>query len=282
MAGNFREIALNARRARFIADHWEDETGMSNLDVTFEVGVCIRKKIEDLMEKRPEFRAKLAALHEEVMTKEFWNSLAENMEGTRFAVCGLDFKIFEYNSSLKPLWRLETYDSQPMAEPPPAAYAPPPSPSPISAPVRPRRQRKWGCHPIGCLGRLGKFLIKLLLPAWLIMYAVKLWSPPYGDAPKPEVEATTVAGQKPVTEAEAKKGAGARDGTLAVGTRVVAKKVVPVYRLNAEKKPVVAGRVPPGGVLEVTGVVNAKVVRVSVELPNGKTAKGMAKVADLE
>lgn len=44
----------------------------------------------------------------------------------------------------------------------------------------------------------------------------------------------------------------------------------------------VAGRVPPGGVLEVIGVVNAKVVRVSVALPNGKTAKGMAKVADLE
>lgn len=34
-------------------------------------------------------------------------------------------------------------------------------------------------------------------------------------------------------------------------------------------------------VIEVTGAVNAKVVKVSVELPNGKTTKGMAKVADL-
>ena len=139
---------------------------------------------------------------------------------------------------------------------------------------------------MGCLGRLvkwiAKLLVRLLLLAWLVWYASKLWQAPAGDAPKPEVAAMTVAEQKPGTEAEAKKGAEVQGGTLAVGTRVVAKKVVPVYRLNAEKKPVVAGRVPPGGVLEVTEVVNAKVVRVSVELPNGKTAKGMAKVADLE
>lgn len=43
-----------------------------------------------------------------------------------------------------------------------------------------------------------------------------------------------------------------------------------------------AGQVPPGRMLEVTGAVNAKVVRVSVELPNGKKGKGMARVADLE
>lgn len=39
---------------------------------------------------------------------------------------------------------------------------------------------------------------------------------------------------------------------------------------------------PPGTVVEVTGAVNAKVVRVSVELPNGKKGKGLARVADLE
>ncbi|MBP5786280.1 MAG: hypothetical protein J6Y19_00445 [Kiritimatiellae bacterium] len=119
--------------------------------------------------------------------------------------------------------------------------------------------------------------MKLLLPIGLLLFVIHLWNPPAGDAPKPD-------SAKPKTAVAEKKASEEKRGTeaLAVGTRVVAKKVVPVYRLNAEKKPVVVGRVPPGGVLEVTGVVNAKVVRVSVELPNGKTAKGMAKVADLE
>lgn len=43
-----------------------------------------------------------------------------------------------------------------------------------------------------------------------------------------------------------------------------------------------AGRVPAGTVVEVTGAGNAKVVKVAVELPNGKKDKGMARVADLE
>lgn len=42
-----------------------------------------------------------------------------------------------------------------------------------------------------------------------------------------------------------------------------------------------AGRMPPGTVVDVTGAVNAKVVRVSVELPNGKKGKGLARMADL-
>lgn len=282
---SIRTIALNARRARFIVDHWEDEQGLPNLDISFEVG-CVRKKIEDLTTERPEFGAGFAELHEEVAKKEFWENLAENMVGTQFEACGLSFKKFTYDSSLKPLWELEVSEPLPVEEAPFAGSSPLPPPSPPSAPVPLRRERRRRFQPMGCLGRLikliAKLLVRLLLLAWLGWYASKLWHAPAGDTPKLEVEATTGAGQKPVTEAEAKKGAGARDGTLAVGTRVVAKKVVPVYRLNAEKKPVVAGRVPPGGVLEVTGVVNAKVVRVSVALPNGKTAKGMAEVADLE
>ena len=103
------------------------------------------------------------------------------------------------------------------------------------------------------------------------------------EAPKPEpAEPKPVVAEK---KAEAQPKAAAAEqpaGTLAIGTRVVAKKAIPIYRLNEERKPVVAGRVPAGTVLEVTGTVNAKVVRVSVELPNGKKGKGMARVADLE
>ena len=127
---------------------------------------------------------------------------------------------------------------------------------------------------------MGKFFLKLLLPAWLVMYTVKLWSPPYGDAPKPEVVVEKPVPSNPVAKKDVD--GGRQDAALAVGTRVVAKKEIPIYRFNEEKKPVVAGRVPPGTVVEVTGAVNAKVVRVSVELPNGKKGKGMARVPDLE
>lgn len=268
MAGDIREIAINARRVRFMAEHWDDE--QIGLDVAFEVG-CVRRKIEDLMKKRPEFRTKLAVLHEEVGTKEFWENLAVNMEGTHFAVCGLEFQVFEYYSALKPLWRLEGYETH-SAGGMPSGWS-----GQASASSSPRRKRKWGCHPIGCLGRLFKFFLKLLLPVWLILFAVHLWRPPAGDTPKPEP-----AKPKPVV-AEQKKAEEKREaGALAVGTRVMAKKEIAIFRFNEEKNPVVAGRVPPGTVVEVTGTVNAKVVRVTVTLPNGKKGKGMAKVSDLE
>lgn len=259
MAGDIREIAINARRARFMAQHWDDE--QIGLDVAFEVG-CVRRKIEELMKGRPEFRAKLAVLHEEVGTKEFWENLAVNIEGTHFAACGLEFQIFEYYSALKPLWGLESYESHPSGGMSSGAS---------------RRSRKWGCHPIVCLGRVGKLLLKLVLPVWLILFAVHLWSPLTGDAPKPEPEKA-----KPAV-AEEKALEGKRETrALAVGTRVAAKKEIAIYRFNEEKKPVVAGRVPPGTVVEVTGAGNAKVVQVSVKLPNGKKGKGLARVADLE
>lgn len=301
-AADHRRIAVNARRAKYFVEHWDDEQNVwgsgrvhpLSEEVASEVGT-IRWTIEELMKNQPELREKLALLHKEMGTKEFWENLADNMVGTKLEVCGLGFKQLTYISDWKPLWELEVDEPSPNEEvspdvsspPPMVPYAsqstlPPPQLPPPVAPPHPKQPRKWGCHPIGCFGRLLKFFLKLLLPIWLLLFVIHLWSPPAGDAPKPEVEATPDAGQKPVTEAEAKKGALDQEGSLAVGTRVVAKKVVPVYRLNAEKKPVVAGRVPPGGVLEVTGAVNAKVVRVSVELPNGKTAKGMAKVADLE
>ena len=267
MAGNIREIAINARRARFMADHWVDEQGQPNLDVSFEVA-CVRRKIEELMKGRPEFRAKLAQLDEVVATREFWENLAVSIDGTHFAVCGLEFQIFEYYSALKPLWGLEVYESHPSGG--------------MSSDL-PRQKRKWGCHPIGCLGRVGKLLLKLVLPVWLVLYAIHLWSPPAGDAPKPEPEKPKPVVAEKKAEAQPKAAAAEQPaGTLAIGTRVVAKKAIPIYRLNEEKKPVVAGRVPAGTVLEVTGTVNAKVVRVSVELPNGKKGKGMARVADLE
>lgn len=287
MSNDTREIALNARRARFIADHWEDELPAPGypFEMPFSSAIAGEIGLMDVViqgywkKLHPDMARELEELHQQMTTKEFWEYLARYMEGTRFDACGLTFKEFTYRSALQPLWRLEEYAPRPVAEPPSAAYAPPPPPSPVSAPVR---HKKWGCHPIGCLGRTFKLLFKLLLPVWLIVYTVKLWQPPYGDAPKPEDAATKAMETEAVAKAKEKKGAEVQGGTLAVGTRVVAKKVVPVYRLNAEKKPVVVGRVPPGGVLEVTGVVNAKVVRVSVELPNGKTAKGLAKVADLE
>ena len=243
MTGDIREIAINSRRARFMADHWEDEQGQPNLDVTFEVA-CVRRKIEDLMKKRPEFRAKLAEMDEAVATKEFWENLAANIEGTHFAVCGLEFQIFEYYSALKPLWRLEGHESH-------SGSGGTSSSSHFSTSFPPRQKRKWGCHPIGCLGRMGKFFLKLLLPAWLVMYTVKLWSPPYGDAPKPEVVVEKPVPSNPVAKKDVD--GGRQEAALAVGTRVVAKKDIPIYRFNEEKKPVVAGRVPPGTVVEVTG-----------------------------
>lgn len=265
MAGDIREIAINARRARFMAEHWDDE--QIGLDVAFEVG-CVRRKIEDLMKKRPEFRTKLAVLHEEVGTKEFWENLAVSIDGTHFAVCGLEFQIFEYYSALKPLWSLEVYESHPSGG--------------MSSDL-PRQKRKWGCHPIGCLGRVGKLLLKLVLPVWLVLYAIHLWSPPAGDAPKPEPEKPKPVVAEKQAEAQPKAPTAEHPaGPLTVGARVVAKKETPIYRLNAEKKPVVAGRVPSGTVVEVTGVVNAKVVRVSVKLPNGKKGTGLVRVSDLE
>ena len=262
MAHDVRTIVLNARRARYIADHlWNEAAGEPDDGVILEISL-IRTKIEHLMGTRPEFREKLAVLYQEMTTIEFWNNLAANMEGTHFAVCGLEFQNLMYPSALRALWDLDENDS-----------------SASTSSARSRWKRKWGCHPIGCLGRMGKLCLKLLLPAWLIMYTVKLWSPPYGDAQKQKVSATKIAEQTVARKGQEAVQVG---GALAVGTRVVAKKEIPIYRFNEEKTPVVAGRVPPGTVVEVMGAGNAKVVRVSVELPNGKKGKGLARVADLE
>lgn len=251
-----RRIAVNARRAKYIVGHWNDETvmrGKSGHGMTFAKGVafeikCIQDEIDRAIEKvsgeNPQLEWKFLELRETVETKEFWKDLAANMKGTEVVACGLRFSRFEYDSYLKPFWKLE-----------------------VGA------KRRW----------LKKNALKLFLGAFLVWYAIHLWSPPAGDEPKPEP-----AKPKPVVaekKAEAQPKAPTAEqpaGTLAVGTRVVAKKAVPIYRLDAEKKPVVAGRVPPGTVVEVTGAVNAKVVRVSVELPNGKKGKGMARVPDLE
>ncbi len=292
-----RRIAVNARRAKYFVEHWDAEQNVwgsgrvhpISEEVASEVDT-IRWQIKELMKIQPELREKLEILHEEMGKKEFWKNLADNMVGTKLEACGLGFKQLTYLSDWKPLWELEVDEPSPKDEVPPDVSSPSPMvphssqstlpapqlPLPV-APFHPERKRKWGCHPIGCLGRLFKLFLKLLLPIGLLLFVIHLWNPPAGDAPKPD-------SAKPKTAVAEKKAPEEKRGTeaLAVGTRVVAKKVVPVYRLNAEKKPVVAGRVPPGGALEVTGVVNAKVVRVSVELPNGKTAKGMAKVADLE
>jgi endonuclease YncB( thermonuclease family) len=55
----------------------------------------------------------------------------------------------------------------------------------------------------------------------------------------------------------------------------------PIYRLDADNRPVVAGHVPPGTVLKISGNLNPNVVRVSFDLPNGRTIRGMARVVDL-
>ena len=58
-------------------------------------------------------------------------------------------------------------------------------------------------------------------------------------------------------------------------------KPVAIYRFDENKRPVVAGHAPAGTVVTVTGKLNAKVVRVACELPNGRKAQGMARLADL-
>jgi hypothetical protein len=266
MANNMREIELNARRARYITDHlWDATAGKPNKDAILEIGL-IRAKIERLMETRPELRAKLAVLYEDVTTEKFWDNLADSMEGTHFAVCGLDFPNFVYPSALRPLWDLGENDSL------------------SSALARSRPKRKWGFHPIGCFGKLIKLFFKLLLPAWLVLFAIHLWSPPAGDAPKPEP-----AKPKPAASVAAAKSAAGRptagqtqQGAQVGGKRFVVKQPLPIYRLDEEKHPVVAARIPAGSVVRVTGNLNAKVARVEVELPNGRKGKGLARLVDLQ
>lgn len=245
-----KRIALNVRRAKFVVAHWNDKRAMkgkSGHGMTFAEAVdfeikCIREEIDRAIEKvsieRPELHWKFVELRETVATKTFWDDLAANMKGTEVVACGLRFPRFEYVSYQKSFWKLE-----------------------VGA------KRRW----------LKKNALKLFGVAFLVWYAIHLWSPPAGDAPKPEpVKLKSAVAEKKTPAAKPNAGA------LAVGTRVVAKKEIPIYRFNEEKKPVVAGRVPPGTVLEVTGAGNAKVVQVSVELPNGKRGKGMVRVADLE
>jgi hypothetical protein len=276
MAGDIREITINARRARFMADHWEDEQGLPNLDVSFEVG-CVRRKIEGLMEMQPEFRAKLAALHEEVATKVFWEYLARSMVGTQIEACGMTIKELKYYSTLKPLWGLEEHEPRPMMEPPIPS-------SSTSAPTRSRRRRKW--NPVGCLGAVFRFffksIVRLVLVGWLVWYAVKLWSPPAGDAPAPEAAKPKPAAQasKVVAGPVAKKPE--TKAPQAGGRRIVLEKPVAIYRFDENKRPVVAGHAPAGTVVTVTGKLNAKAVRVVCELPDGRKAQGMARMADLQ
>lgn len=251
-----KRIALNVRRAKFVVAHWDDERtmkGKAGHGMTFAKAVafeikCIQDEIDRAIEKvsreRPGLQWKIVELRETVATKSFWKDLAANMKGTEVVACGLRFSRFEYVSYLKPFWKLE-----------------------VGA------KRRW-------FKRNG---FKLFFGAFLVWYAFKLWSPPPGDAsaPVPSKAKATVQASKGTAVPAAEKRPEGREGVLAVGARVVAKKAVPIYRLDAEKKPVVAGQVPPGTVVEVTGAGNGKVVRVSVELPNGKKGKGLARVADL-
>ena len=282
-----RDIAINARRAKYFVDHWEDEQLCA--EVAAEVRK-IRRLIEERMELRPEFQEELSTLHNEMGKKEFWENLAENMVGTEFEACGLRFKKFTYDSSLKPLWELEVSEPPPPEEPPYDTPASPPTFSytlpvaPPPLPARPRRKWKWGFHPIGCLGTLVKLFFKLLLPAWLVLFAIHLWSPPAGDAPKPEPAkpkpTASVAAAKPVA---GRPTAGRAQQVPTVGgKRFVVKQPLPIYRLDEEKHPVVAARVPAGSVVKVTGNLNAKVARVEVELPNGRKGKGLARLVDLQ
>ena len=90
---------------------------------------------------------KFIELRETVATKSFWKDLAANMKGTEVVACGLRFPRFEYVSYLKPFSKLEV-----------------------------GTKRRW-------FKRNG---LKLFLGTFLVWYAVKLWSPPAGDAPEAE------------------------------------------------------------------------------------------------
>lgn len=287
-----KRIAMNALRAKFMAEHWDDAQLVEYNDeektlceaISTEILCIVDVEIRFLLIKEHlEWQQKIRELRQEMGKKEFWENLAENMEGTQFSACGLSFKKFTYDSSLKPLWDLEVAEPQPVEEPAPAQHkAFPDSISP--APVRPRRRRKWGFHPIGCLGKLVKLFFKLLLPAWLVLFGIHLWSPPAGDAPKPEPakpkQAASVAAAKP---AAGRQTAGqTQQGPQVGGKRFVVKQPLPIYRFDAEKKPVLMGRLPSGTVLQVVGKVNPKVARVSFALPGGRTVTGMARVADLK
>lgn len=291
MNHDMREIAINARRARYIADHWDDEQPAPGLPFDMPLSTAIAGEIGFMdvaiqgywKKQHPELSRELEELHQQMTTKEFWEHLAETMVGTQFSACGLKCKEFTYRSALRPLWRLEDYAPSPRAEPSPAAYAsPPPFPSSLaSAPARPRRKRKW--NPVGCLGSIVRFffksIVRLVLVGWLVWYAFKLWSPPAGDAPAPEpakpaAQAAKVAANPLVKKPETK-------APQTGGRRIVLEKPVAIYRFDENKRPVVAGHAPAGTVVTVTGKLNAKVVRVTCELPNGRKAQGMARLADL-
>lgn len=247
-----KRIALNVRRAKFVIAHWNDERAMKEKSghgmtfaeaVTFEIK-CIQDEIDRAIEK-------------------------VSMERP-----GLQWKFIELRETVatKSFWKDLAANMK--------------GTEVVACGLRfPRFEYVSYLKPFWKLevGTKRRWLkrngFNLFLGAFLVWYAFKLWGPPAGDVSVPEVEK-----EMPMAKTTKQNGSveGRQGGALAVGMRVVAKKAVPIYRLDAEKKPVVAGRVPPGTVVDVTGAVNAKVVLVSVELPNGKKGKGLARVADLE
>ncbi|MBR3582994.1 MAG: hypothetical protein IKO01_06095 [Kiritimatiellae bacterium] len=171
MSNEIRKIALNPQRARYMVAHWDDDpmSDDDSIPVQFDVS-NIRIKIGELAKERPDFREGLAQLHQAVATKEFWEQLAENMEGTQFSACGLSFKKFTYFSALKPLWALgEDVAGEEERG---------------GDKGRAKRKRKGA----GCLG----FLFRGLLVAWLVWYAFKLWGPRPGDLSAPATEQQTL------------------------------------------------------------------------------------------